>query len=76
MPRRSPNSRLSQAWRTFLNNHANKYSIDFFTVPTVAFNILFVQVVLCHSRRNVVHFNVTLNPTVQWTAQQVVKALA
>jgi transposase InsO family protein len=35
---------------------------------------LFVLVVLCHSRRNVVHFNVTSNPTAQWTAQQVVEA--
>jgi transposase InsO family protein len=74
MPRRPPNSKPSQTWRTFLNNHANKCSIDFFTVPTVAFNILFVLVILCHSRRSVVHFNVTSNPTAQWTAQQVVEA--
>jgi transposase InsO family protein len=74
MPRRPPNSKPSQTWRTFLNNHANKCSIDFFTVPTVAFNILFVLVILCHSRRSVVHFNATSNPTAQWTAQQVVEA--
>jgi transposase InsO family protein len=48
--------------------------MDFFTVPTAAFNILFVLVVLCHSRRKVAHFNVTSNPTAQWTAQQVVEA--
>lgn len=57
MPRRPPNSKPSQTWRTFLNNHANTCSINFFTVPTVAFNILFVLVILCHSRRNVAHFN-------------------
>jgi putative transposase len=34
MPWRPPNSKLSQTWRTFLKNHANKCSIDFFTVPT------------------------------------------
>lgn len=68
MPRRPPNSKLSQTWRTFLKNHANKCSIDFFTVPTAAFNILFVLVVLSHSRRKVVHFNVTSNPTAEWTA--------
>jgi len=74
IPRRPPNSKLSQTWRTFLKNHANKCSIDFFTVPTAAFNILFVLVVLSHSRRKVVHFNVSSNPTAEWTAQQVVEA--
>jgi putative transposase len=32
------------------------------------------MVVLAHSRRKVVHFNVTENPTAQWTAQQIVEA--
>ena len=31
-------------------------------------------VVLRHDRRQVVHFNVTQNPTAQWTAQQLVEA--
>lgn len=74
MPRRPPNSKLSQTWRTFLKNHANKYSIDFFTIPTAAFNILFVLVILSHSRRKVVHFSITSNPTAEWTAQQIVEA--
>ena len=76
MPRRLPNAKPSQTWRTFLKNHANKCSIDFFIVPTAVFNILFVLVVLSHSRRKVVHFNVTSNPTAEWTAQQVVEAFA
>jgi len=76
MPRRLPNAKPSQTWRTFLKNHANKCSIDFFIVPTAVFNILFVPVVLSHSRRKVVHFNVTSNPTAEWTAQQVVEAFA
>ena len=74
MPRRPPNLKLSQTWRTFLKNHVNKCSIDFFTVPTAAFNILFVMVVLGHSRRKVVHFNITSNPTAEWTAHQIVAA--
>ena len=49
-------------------------AIDFFTVPTATFRILFVLVVLCHNRRRVVHFNVALNPTARWTAQQIVEA--
>jgi transposase InsO family protein len=74
MPRRLPNAKPSQTWRTFLKNLANKCSIDFFTVPTATFNILFVLVVLSHSRRKVVHFNATSNPTAMWTAQQIVVA--
>ncbi|WP_320041562.1 integrase [uncultured Desulfobacter sp.] len=74
MPRHPPNSKPSQTWRTFLKNHINKCSIDFFTVPTVTFNILFVLVILSHSRRKVVHFNITSNPTAEWTTQQIVEA--
>ena len=65
----------SQTWRTFLKNHmTNMVSIDFFMVPTATFRILFVLVVLSHNRRRVVHFNVALNPTARWTAQQIVEA--
>ncbi len=50
----------SQTWRTFLKNHATAIaSIDFFTVPTATFRVLYVFVVLSHERRRVVHFNVT-----------------
>ena len=49
-------------------------SVDFFTVPTVLFKVLFVFVVLAHDRRRVVHVNVTDAPTAQWTAQQLVEA--
>jgi len=73
MPKR-PSPR-SQTWRTFLTNHVRDLvSIDFFTVPTAGFRVLFVLVVLVHHRRRVVHFNVTEHPTAQWTAQQIVDA--
>ena len=49
-------------------------SIDFFVVPTVRFKVLYVLVVLSHHRRQVVHYNVTTNPTAQWTSQQMVEA--
>ena len=65
----------SQTWHTFLDNHARDIvAIDFFTVPTATFRVLFVFVVLRHDRRRVVHFNVTAHPTAQWTAQQIVQA--
>lgn len=67
----------SQTWRTFLRNHvADLVAVDFFTVPTATFRIVFVFVVLAHDRRRVVHFNVTDHPTARWTAQQIVEAFA
>ena len=64
----------SQTWRTFLRNHAaDIVSIDFFTVPTATFRVLFVFVVLSNERRQVIHFNVTDSPTVFWTGQQIVE---
>ncbi len=65
----------SQTWKSFLQNHAGQIAaIDFFTVPTVTFNILYGFVVLLHDRRQVVHFNVTAHPTARWTAQQMIEA--
>lgn len=65
----------SQTWRAFLRNHVKDLvSIDFFVVPTVTFRALFVFVVLAHHRRRPVHFNVTANPTSEWTAQQIAEA--
>ena len=65
----------SQTWRTFLDNHLQDIvAIDFFTVPTATFRVLYCFVVLRHARREVVHFNVTEHPTAAWTAQQIVEA--
>ena len=65
----------SQTWRTFLKNHAAAIaSVDFFTVPTAAFRVLYIFLVLSHERRRVVHFNVTDVPTAQWTGRQLVQA--
>ncbi len=65
----------SQNWKTFLNNHVHQLaSIDFFTVPTVTFRILYCFIVLRHNQRRIVHFNITTNPTSQWTAQQIIEA--
>ena len=70
-PRKPP----SQTWRTFLDNHVSSLaSIDFFTVPTATFRVLYVFFVLAHDRRRVLHFNVTERPSATWTAQQIVEA--
>ena len=65
----------SQTWRTFLANHAKDIaSVDFFTVPTAWFRVLYVFLVLDNARRRIVHFNVTESPTAAWTGQQIVEA--
>jgi transposase InsO family protein len=65
----------SQTWRTFLDNHVRDIvAVDFFTVPTATFRILFCFIVLRHHRRLVAHFNVTAHPTAEWTAQQIIEA--
>ena len=65
----------SPTWRNFLKNHAGQIAaVDFFTVPTVTFRILYVFIVLSHDRRKIVHLNVTAHPTAQWTAHQIRQA--
>jgi putative transposase len=73
LPRRSKPP--SQTWRTFLENHVDTLvSVDFFTVPTVFFHVLFVFVVLAHDRRRILSINVTSSPSAAWTANQIVQA--
>jgi putative transposase len=65
----------SQTWRTFLENHLQSLvSVDFFAVPTIRFQILYVFLVLAHERRRIVHFAVTAHPTAEWTAHQLREA--
>jgi putative transposase len=65
----------SQTWSTFLENHVKQLvSIDFFTVPTIRFQVLYVFLVLAHDRRRILHFNVTAHPTAEWTGQQLREA--
>ena len=70
-PRKPP----SQIWRTFLDSHLQSLvSVDFFTVPTTRFQILYVFLLLSRDRRRIVHFSVTAHPTAEWTAQQLREA--
>src|SRR5438128_129500 len=72
MGRRRP---PSQTWRTFLKNHlTTMVSVDFFTVPTIRFQVLYVFLVLAHDRRRILHVGVTAHPTAEWTAQQLREA--
>jgi len=65
----------SQSWKTFLANHMDvTAACDFFVVPTLTFNLLYVFVVLSHDRRRILHVNATANPTAKWTARQLLEA--
>jgi putative transposase len=65
----------SPTWRTFLRMQLSQFaSMDFFTVPTATFRVLFVFLILSHDRRRVIHVNVTDHPTAAWTRQQIREA--
>lgn len=65
----------SQNSRAILRNHSQELiSLDFFTVPTANFRILFILVILSNDRRRILHVNTTDHPSTTWTAQQLVKA--
>ena len=48
--------------------------MDFFTVPTVTFRVLYCFFVISHDRRRLLHFNVTRHPTSPWIVQQLREA--
>ena len=61
----------SQLWRTFLcNQMTGIVAVDFLTVPTATFRVLYDFVVLSLDRRRIVHFNVTDAPTAEWTRRE------
>src|SRR6478672_9854605 len=65
----------SQGWKTFLRNHADGIaSVDFLIVPTLAFERLFVFVILGLGRRRLLWIGVTTNPTAEWLAYQITEA--
>jgi putative transposase len=72
---RPPGRSAGPTWTTFLRNHLGQMvSVDFLTVPTFNFRVLYVFVVLSHARRQILHFNVTATPSARWTAQQLREA--
>jgi transposase InsO family protein len=73
----SPSDQSRKLWTAFLRNHREAITaMDFFTVPTVAFRVLYCFFVIEHSRRRILHFNVTDHPTGSWIAQQLREAFS
>ncbi len=62
-------------WKASLKNHREVIAaMDFFTVHTVTFGILYCFFLIGHDRRRILHFNVTRNPTSPWVVQQLREA--
>jgi hypothetical protein len=65
----------SQSWKTFLRNNADAIAaIDLCVVWTLAFDLLFVFIVLGHGRRQLLWLEITQHPTAEWLARQITEA--
>jgi len=75
MKRAPRDSERARRWLAFLRNHREAIAaMDFFTVPTVTFQLLYCFFIIRHDRRQIVHFNVTRHPTSSWIVQQLREA--
>ena len=74
--RKAPrNPEPAKRWAAFLSNHREAIAaMDFFTVPTLTFGVLYCFFVIAHDRRRILHFNVTRHPTSAWVSQQLREA--
>ena len=73
--RMSPAGQTRNLWATFLRNHREVIAaMDFFTVPTLTFRVLYCFFIIEHGRRKILHFNVTEHPTAPWIVQQLREA--
>jgi putative transposase len=65
----------SRRWKAFLSNHREAIAaMDFFTVRSLRFSVLYCFFVIAHDRRRVLHINVTRYSTSLWIAQQLREA--
>ena len=61
MKRAPKDSDRATRWLAFLRNHREAIAaMDFFTVPTITFGVLFI---ISHDRRRILHANITKHPT-------------
>jgi hypothetical protein len=65
----------AKRWLVFLRNHREAIAaMDFFIIPTITFGVLYCFFVIHHSRRRILHFNVTRHPSSGWIVQQLREA--
>jgi putative transposase len=74
--RKAPRSpEPARRWAAFLSNHHEAIAaMDFFTVPTLTFGVLYCFFVISHERRRILHCNVTKHPSSAWVIQQLREA--
>ena len=69
------NPEPAKRWLTFLRNHREAIAaMDFFTVPTITFGVLYCFFIIGHDRRRILYFRVTRHPTSLWVVQQLREA--
>src|SRR6202521_1011381 len=65
----------AKRWLAFLRNHREAIAaMDFFTVPTITFGMLYCFFIIGHDRRRILYFHVTRHPTSLWVVQQLREA--
>ena len=65
----------AKRWLAFLRNHREAIAaMDFFTVPTITFGVLYCFFIIGHDRRCILYFHVTRHPTSLWVVQQLREA--
>ncbi|MCP3984849.1 MAG: transposase [bacterium] len=75
LPRHPSPPDAIERWKAFLKLHQKELvAMDFFTVPTLSFEVLYVLVFIQHHRRRVIHFAMTALPTPEWILQQLREA--
>ena len=75
MPRKPASPDAIERWKAFLRNHRDAIGgVDFLTVPTVTFGVLYVFFVIDHARRKIRRVNVTAHPSADWVIQQLREA--
>ena len=75
MKRAPKNPDRAKHWLAFLRNHREAIAaMDFFTVPTITFGVLYCFFVISHDRRPILHVNVTKHPRSAWIIQQLREA--
>ena len=65
----------AKRWLAFVRNHREAIAaMDFFTVPTITFGVLYCFFIIAHRRRRILYLNVTKHPTSLWVVQQLREA--
>jgi putative transposase len=75
LPKRPPTPDQVERWKAFLRNHLpDLAAMDFFTIPTASFKVLYGFFIIRHDRRHIIHINVTEHPTALWVILQLREA--